>query len=88
MDKPICVCKQKHENQTTSTLGKLWKSCEIIAGDAIFMAGTVLYCPPRPQSEKSVPHIPANVFGGRQWAFATPYPKTKIGKSCTLFDVY
>jgi hypothetical protein len=41
MDKPNYVYKQKHENQTRSTLGKEWKSCEIIAGDAIFMAGTV-----------------------------------------------
>ncbi len=41
MDKPNSVCKQKHKNQTRYTLGMYWKSCEIIVGDAIFMAGTV-----------------------------------------------
>ncbi len=42
---------------------------------------SLLSRPPLPQSEKLVPQIPANVYGGNRPS--KPYAKMKVGKSCT-----
>jgi hypothetical protein len=41
--------------------------------------------PPRPQSEKLVLYIPANVYGSK--SLQKPYAKTDLDESCACIDV-